>query len=291
MENLSPINTPRRHALTIANGADLQDHRFMELSVLPAVYALELMANCIKKASPDTQITAVDAIRFDKFLTMPPVRVARVDAYVDLTTDTGGGIEASLLTRHVAAKSGMTRMKVHARACFRAPDDTPLLQPPPRPVTSGDCYQLPADQLYAELVPFGPIFQQVVSSITLHSQGASAMVAGGDPEAYDRSFLLGSPFPLDAAFHIACAWAQRYVGIVAFPIAMQNRWILQPTLPGRRYRASARFHDRNDDQLQFDLWIQDQEDQLCEVVQGLTMRDVSGGRLQPPDWIRLPSAQ
>ena len=38
--------------------------------------------------------------------------------------------------------------------------------------------------------------------------------------------------------------------------------------------------------LLFDLWLHDREGRLCEFIQGLTMRDVSGGRLQTPGWVR-----
>ncbi len=65
--------------------------------------------------------------------------------------------------------------------------------------------------------------------------GASAEVSGGDyPEAVGP---LGSPFPFDAALHVACAWGQRYRGIVAFPVGFDRREIAVPTRAGETYRC------------------------------------------------------
>ena len=96
----------------------------------------------------------------------------------------------------------------------------------------------------------------------------------------------GSLFPLDAGMHAACAWGQRDGGIVAFPVAMARRWILQPTHSGERYDAAVGFVGQDGDGLHFDLQLRDRKGRLCELVEDLVMRDVSGGRLQPPAWIR-----
>jgi phosphopantetheinyl transferase len=37
--------------------------------------------------------------------------------------------------------------------------------------------------------------------------------------------------------------------------------------------------------LVFDIWLLDRFGTMCEIVQGVRMRDVSRGRLQPPQWI------
>ena len=73
-----------------------------------------------------------------------------------------------------------------------------------------ETYHLPVDRLYAEMVPFGPAFQNVVSPVQLGPEGARAVVSGGATAGDDRLVQLGSPFPLDAAFHAACAWSQRF---------------------------------------------------------------------------------
>ena len=288
MEDIPAIAGPRRHALAIPNDPVLQDHRFLGQAVLPAVYALEHLARTVGRAFPDAAVTFSEAIQFDKFLALPMVEIADVKAFAEIAAHRDGGIEAVLLTRHVAAKSGMTRMKAHVRCRFGAALDGGDALPP---VPAGreapaETYALPVDRLYAEMVPFGPAFQNVVSPVLLGPDGARAVVSGGATAGDDRLVQLGSPFPLDAAFHAACAWSQRFHGVVAFPVAMEQRWIRHRTQAGKHYHADIRFRGEAGGRLLFDLWLHDREGRLCEYIRGLAMRDVSGGRLQPPGWIR-----
>jgi hypothetical protein len=288
MEDIPAIAGPRRHALMIPNDPVLQDHRFLGQAVLPAVYALEHLARTVGREFPDAVVTFSEAIQFDKFLTLPAAGVPDVAVFVELDPKPDGGVEAVLLTRHVAARSGMTRMKAHVRCRFGAAVDGGEALPP---VPAGrealaETYTLPVDRLYAEMVPFGPAFQNIVSPVRLGPEGARAVVSGGARAGDDRFVQLGSPFPLDAAFHAACAWAQRFYGVVAFPVAMEQRWIRHRTQPGKHYHADIRFRGDEGGALLFDLWLHDREGRLCECIRGLAMRDVSGGRLQPPGWVR-----
>ncbi len=288
MEDIPAIAGPRRYTLTITNDPVLQDHRFLGQAVLPAVYALGYLARTVGREFPDAAVTFSEAIRFDKFLALPAAGAPDVAVFADIEPKPDGGIEAELLTRHVAAKSGMTRMKAHVRCRFGAAADG-MDTLPPVPAwreAPAEIYHLPVDRLYAEMVPFGPAFQNVVSPVQLGPEGARAVVAGGSIDAGGRSPQLGSPFPLDAAFHAACAWSQRFHGIIAFPVAMEQRWIRNRTRFGKHYHADIRFREEAGGCLLFDLWLHDREGRLCECIQGLTMRDVSGGRLQPPGWVR-----
>jgi len=291
MENLSPLSAPRRIPLAIPNPAWLQDHRFMGQAVLPGVWALEHLARAVGRAFPDVALTSCEAVRFDKFLVLPAPAIKAIDAFVDLTPLSDGRIEAALLTRHVAPQSGISRMKTHAGARFGLPDsaDQDLTTEPSSPPAQSDAFQVAPDRLYPELVPFGHAFQNIVSSVVLFRSGARARVTGENPEGEDKDapLRMGSPFPLDAAFHAACAWAQRYRGIVAFPVALQQRLIQHPACFGQHYEAHIRFQGEEGACLLFDLNLRDGEERLCEVVRGLAMRDVSGGELRPPDWIRF----
>ena len=96
---------------------------------------------------------------------------------------------------------------------------------------------------------------------------------------------MGSPFPLDAAFHAACVWGQRYAQIVAFPIGIEKRLVFKPTQPGTTYLSRIIPVRKNPDLLTFDIWIYDQDGHLYEGAWGVQMRDVSAGRLKPPRWI------
>lgn len=288
MEDIPAIAGPGRHALTIPNDPVLQDHRFLGQAVLPAVYALEHLARMVGRAFPGAAVMFSEAIQFDKFLALPTTEIADVNAFAEIAALPDGGIEAVLLTRHVAARSGMSRMKAHVRCRFGGAVDGGEALPPfgaGREAPAETC-TLPVDRLYTELVPFGPAFQNVVSPVQLGPDGARAVVSGGATAGGGRCGQLGSPFPLDAAFHAACAWSQRFHGVVAFPVAMEQRWIRHRTQPGKHYHADIRFRGEAGGLLLFDLWLHDREGRLCEYIRGLAMRDVSGGRLQPPGWVR-----
>jgi hypothetical protein len=66
--------------------------------------------------------------------------------------------------------------------------------------------------------------------------------------------------------------------------------IRQKTRPGQHYDAEVHFRGCDGDRLRFDLWISAEDGQPCEMIRGLSMRDVSGGRLQPPAWIKASNA-
>jgi hypothetical protein len=285
MEDLSTLSGPRRLPLAIPNSAWLQDHRFMGQAVLPGVWALEHLARAVGNAFPDTPLTSCAAVRFEKFLALPPTDITSIDAFVELVPLSDGVVEASLQTRHVAARSGIARMKTHARACFgrsaEAGED-----PRSTPTVGVDAFSVSPERIYTEMVPFGNAFQNIVSPVRLASGGAHAVVSGGNPDKGDTTLRLGSPFALDAAFHAACAWAQRFWGIVAFPVALRQRLIRQRTCCGRQYEATIRFRGEEGGALSFDLCLRDSEANICEAIRGLVMRDVSGGKLQPPGWIR-----
>jgi len=132
-------------------------------------------------------------------------------------------------------------------------------------------------------VPFLPAYRNL-EELHLSEQGAIALVRGGTADAPAEP--LGSPFPLDATFHAACVWGQRYAGIVGFPVHIDARIIRKKTRAGETYLARVTPLSVTDSQLVFDLWIYDAGGEVCEEVRGLRMRDVSGGTLQPPQWIR-----
>ena len=288
MEDLSALNGPRRLAISIPNPAWLQDHRFQGRAVLPGVYALEQLAHSVRQVYPDVPVTACRDVRFDKFLRLPGPDTASIDATVDLAPPSKAGIAAVLLTRHVAAKSGISRQITHVQACFGRADSDPFgdVPAPASQQAQADDFQIIPERLYAELVPFGRTFRNIVSPVRIDGAGAHATVSGGALKTENTFLALGSMFPLDAVFHAACAWAQRFYGVVAFPVAMEQRHIRKPARCGHTYDADIRFRGEEGGSLLFDLSLRDAEGRLCEAVRGLVMRDVSGGKLQPPAWIR-----
>ena len=147
----------------------------------------------------------------------------------------------------------------------------------------GTCIQISPDRIYDELVPFGRAYRNLCDKLIISPDGALAAIRSPEIEPEGP---LGSPFPLDAAFHAACVWAQRYSGVVAFPVGLDHRVVVSPACPGQRYFSRLVLIHTAADVLIFDIWIYDSGGRLCELAAGVRMRDVSGGRLQPPEWIR-----
>jgi phosphopantetheinyl transferase len=126
--------------------------------------------------------------------------------------------------------------------------------------------------------------------LRLTEEGALAVIRA--PERADAriDLPLGSPFILDGAFHAACVWSQRFTGVVAFPVGFEQRIIVAPTRHGESYISRIFPVQTEPSLLTFDIWIVDKDGWLCEKLKGVRMRDVSGGKVRPPDWIRPQGA-
>lgn len=264
----------------------LLDHCFEGKVVLPAVEAMQVLADTVKGLRPDADITVLTDAGFDKFLYIES-GITRIVAFSDIAVHENGDIAATLLTKSRSPKSAITRIKEHASLCFSL--QPPELPEPPLDATStlkGRCFKIPAEKIYCDLVPFGPAYQNIRRQLLLSEYGAIAKTAAppdhtgaGNPEC------LGSPFVLDAAFHAACAWGQRYARTVAFPVKIEKRVIFKKTRPGTTYVSRILPVRIKPDLLIFDIWIYDQKGHIFEAVTGVRMRDVSAGRLKPPQWI------
>jgi phosphopantetheinyl transferase len=148
----------------------------------------------------------------------------------------------------------------------------------------GICQRITPKELYQDLVPFGPSYQNVKGDVYLSTGGAIAHVSGSDHPT--PSVPLGSPFPFDGALHVACVWGQRYHNIIAFPVGFAKRSIIKPAVMGHIYTCRILPLLCIGGSLQFDIWILDSAGDLCEEIRGLIMKDISRGRLTPPQWIR-----
>jgi hypothetical protein len=148
----------------------------------------------------------------------------------------------------------------------------------------GTSFRFSCRHLYADLVPFGPAYHNVVGEVSLTPDGASAEVSGGD--CREAVGPLGSPFPFDAAMHLACAWGQRYRNLVAFPVGFDCREIVRPTRNGETYHCQVFPLPDEGAVLRFDVWLHGEDCRPVEIILGLKMRDISGGSLKPPAWVR-----
>jgi len=265
----------------------LFDHQFEGTAILPAVEMLQHLARAAQSHFPTAPVTFMQHASFDRFLRIEPACTV-IEACCSLVMEEKGFIRATLTTVAKLKSTTATRITQHATVCFSAA--APLVIEPP--AGSLDAlhipgFEIPAHRLYADLVPFGPAFQSVQDRVTLTESAASARVYAADHRG--ASGPLGSPFPLDGSLHAACAWAQRYCGIVAFPIGFDERVLVQPIAPGETIICSVIPVTLHAGVIRFDIWLHDQEGGLREMVKGVAMKDVSGGRMTPPAWVRSGS--
>jgi phosphopantetheinyl transferase len=286
MENISKIASTGRYAVTIHVPAHWNDHCFKGRAVVPAVMAMQLLSNWMQQQYPYLNPCHIKRARFEKFLILPQTNQP-IEAFVDLENGSDGSVRAALLTKTKAKSANITRTKVHAQVYFVRPENRsvePALDL--AAILEGTCFKVDPIQLYQDLVPFGPSFRNIVKPLWLTFEGALAWIVAPDLPDNKTALPLGSPFVLDAAFHAACVWSQRFAHVVAFPIGIEERIVLKPTQPGQSYISRVFPIKIDDDVLIFDLWILDQEGAVLELLKGVKMRDVSGGRLRPPHWIQ-----
>ena len=177
----------------------------------------------------------------------------------------------------------MTRMTMHCEVYFGGAPQHCLETAPPSPATP--LLTINAQQVYQDLVPFGPAYRTLQDQLFLAADSAWGTVQAPElPQTSAES--LGSPFPLDGTMHAACVHGQRLVDFVPFPVGFAARNIIMPTRPGERYRTHIQLHAQARDELVYNLWIIDQAGKIRERMTELRMRDVSGGRIKPPAWIR-----
>ena len=290
MENIPRIIDTIRLPVTIPIHPYLRDHHVEGQAVLPAVKAMAVIGETIKRIRPETGTIVMTQGRFDKFLQIPS-DTDQIAAFADVDTYDNGDIGVRLLTKNRVKKTSMTRIKEHAAMLYPR-DPSGFLSPSPESVSclfsalTGNCLEISPKRIYKELVPFGPAFHSIQGNLRLSEQGVIASV--GTPAAFAIQRIpenLGSPFPLDAAYHCACVWGQRYAGIVAFPVGFEKRTLWQQTRPEDAYVCRILPVKTHPDQLVIDLWIADENGILFESSRGVCMKDVSAGRRKPPQWL------
>ena len=280
MTKAQPVTVP----LSIPVQPWLFDHRFEGIAILPAIEMLQHMARAVQSHLPGARVTSMQQASFDRFIRIEPACTV-IEACCNLVMAKNGDIRATLTTVVKLKSTAATRVKQHATVCFAA-SALPVTEPPAGALDAFHIpgFEIPARRLYSELVPFGPAFQSVQDRVMLTESAAVARV-----QAFDHpgaTGTLGSPFPLDGSLHAACAWAQRYCGIVAFPVGFDERVIVQPIAPGETVICTAIPVALHEGVVRFDIWLCDKGGALREMVKGVAMKDVSGGRLTPPAWVR-----
>jgi len=285
------LSTCIRLPLTIPVRPYLRDHHFSGKIMLPAVEILQHLAGSLQAYRPETPVRCMRRASFDRFFEIDG-HAAVTDAWHELETHENGRLTSRLMSTITHQGTGLNlspcstikRTKVHAVVDFAVSGETG----PPLPLDlaaalDGMAFGIPAQTLYRDLVPFGPAFQNVTDTIFLNENGVLCHVfAAIHPASVEP---LGSPFPLDGVLHAACAWGQRFHHRVTFPVGFEQRRIVHPTVPGNLYHGTILPLSATGDVLRFDIWIFNGEGDLCEEIRGVTMKDVSRGRVKPPEWV------
>lgn len=258
-----------------------RDHRFDGRVIFAAVEAMCLLAATVQAAYPTVDVRIMEQGRFARFLEIPAAATG-LDALIEVEQGQNNEVCARLLTKKQLQT--MTRMTTHCEVYFGGATRQRCLETAPS-VPSAPLLTINAQQVYQDLVPFGPAYRTLQDQLFLAADFAWGTVRA--PELPQPSAAsIGSPFPLDGAMHAACVHGQRLVDFVPFPVGFAARHITVPTRPGEQYRTRIQLHAQARDELVYDLWIIDQAGQIRETVTELRMRDVSGGRIRPPAWIR-----
>ncbi len=284
MGNFSEIDDCCRKPILITVSPYLRDHLFEGKAVLPAVTSMQLLADAVSGLPEEIDDRRIAHAAFEKLLVLDPGEKS-IDAYTETKKIQDGGLSIKLVTRRYFGGSGITRVIEHARVCFFPRTERPDSSCIPVFEKSRSGMTVSADSVYRELVPFGRTYQNISGSVTLNRVNAVANIFA--PELPDINGSLGSPFVLDAAFHVACVWGQRYSGFIGFPIGFDSRVVITPTKSGGTYTAHLLPVKQCRGENIFDVWIyQPDSDTVFEIVAGLRMRDVTGGRKKPPQWIQ-----
>jgi len=286
MEGVSQIVRSENRAKSLVHPPFFKDHHVNGKPVLPAVEAMEYLAASVSATFPDADTSDITNAVFDKFLFLNDRKNSTL-VHNRMDKLKNNAVKTALLTKSRAPKAQITRTKIHASMSFGLPGkQEPALPLDIASAIEGICRTVAPERLYAELVPFGSAYRNIVQTLFLGSDGAIARV--GSPRSPDgrQDFVLGSPYPLDAAFHAACAWGQYARHIVTFPVAIDHRQIVRPTRLDETCIARIRPREGTGEILVYDIFIYDRQGNLCEVSAGVRMRDISGGRTHPPDWIQ-----
>ena len=261
------------------------DHCFDGKVVLPAVETMTLLAEEVATNHPEIDVRVMNNVRFARFLEIPEGS-STVAALIECSQHENGSIHAQLLSRRPGKT--MTRLQEHGEILFfpTGEKQTPVFEFDREPLAA-PAMMIPAEQVYRELVPFGPGYHTLQGDLHLAGKVAWGRLQAPVAAISDRvGGLVGSPFPLDGAFHAACVLGQRLVDFVPFPVGFDRRIIINPTQPGGSYHTKVELLSQTRDELLFDLFLFDEQGQVYEQVTGLRMRDVSGGKIKPPEWMR-----
>lgn len=270
----------RRLSVAIAALPEFGDHRIQGKAIVPAAYLLDVMVRAATEAGLLRHAPfALRHASFPRFL--PVEEIERCDFALVVDPDEEGTHLA--LRSIIALPGGIQRTREHAVLSLGETTSS-VPKPDDFGVFEGEFVVL-AEQLYRELIPFGPRYRNLRGTLRLGRDGAQGIVQSPEP-GFDRPSLAGCPYLFDSAMHLACLWGQRYAGVVAYPTGFASRTILAPTTRGQRLCVVSP-RDRDPRGLAFDVWLLDENRRMCDAILGLSMVPLARGAA-PPAWIVHP---
>lgn len=243
--------------LSLKTDAYLDDHRIDGRAVLPAVVALEAMAQAAGALAGRPLDEAVE-MTFDRPVVVP---------------DEGGTTIRVCALRHtrtveVVVRSEETGFQAdHFRAVFPVdPADETLAVPE---LTRDGAEPLDAGDLYGALCFHTGRFQRVRELTLVEARGCRGELHGDDPDGwFDRRPVLGSPGLSDATIHAlqACVPHRRLLPVGG------ERLVVRPSQGDVRLHATERHHGGGE--YVWDVTATDVRGRLVAAWTGLRLKDV-----------------
>ena len=274
--------------ITVHPPSFFRDHHVQGRPIFAAVEAMERLAADTCRRFPGIDGRRLKDIRFDKFLYLDSPDP--LPAFNQMEDQNDGSMRTTLATRFLSPGASITRTLEHASLVLGR-ELPAAVEPPLEAIAAlaGLCTAVDPARIYREMVPFGPAYCNICDPLLISADGALARVRSPQPLDPRHDLYLGSPYTLDAAFHAACVWCQRFRGTVAFPVSMDRRTIVNPTRMDQIYTARVVPVQTGQAPFVFDIFIYDDAGRLHEAANGVHMRDISGGRTQPPHGFRQPT--
>ncbi len=304
----------RSLALTIPALPEFGDHRIRGKAVVPAAFLLDTVVRAASEpglgeqpllrkgpwegplepprgssvgpSPPElTRVLTLSQAVFPRFLLVDEIDRC---TFALLVTSAGAQAHHLALRSTIALPGGAQRTREHVALSLGESASVPCADPPGQP--AGEL-SVPAARLYDELIPFGPRYRNLHDPLRLSHAGAEGVVSSPDPP-FDHPSLAGCPYLFDSAMHLACLWGQRYAAAVLYPTGFVSRTIVAPVARGERLcrvvpRPRGQPVERRG-QLEFDVWLLDDQRRPCDVTLGLAMVPIVGGP-PPPAWIVHPA--
>jgi acyl transferase domain-containing protein/NAD(P)H-dependent flavin oxidoreductase YrpB (nitropropane dioxygenase family)/NADP-dependent 3-hydroxy acid dehydrogenase YdfG len=244
----------------------LDHHRLDGKPVVPAAYALAMMAQVAASARPGLQVAAVEDLAVLRGIVLDGGADAlRVSC--EVTADDGeGSVEMFVIVAKARQPSW-----VHYRGTvsLRPSLDPILCSPPASP--GGEDFPISVDQAYADWLFHGPSLQCIRAIVDFGECGITAVT---DPiTTPDAAVMPGGPWPIDpvvidAVPQLVILWSRAKRGVTALPSRLGRYRHLGPLED--RLQCHVQVRPGNDASICVDAWFVDREGRVRGHLEALT---------------------